>query len=225
MGQDGLSRADETRGIPLFPLPDFALFPNTLAPFHVFDPSNREMLEACLSGRRLLVIAGLRPGWERAPLATPAVFDVAGLGRVISDRRLSGGRYDLFVHGLARVRIVRCGETVPCRRVDVERLPDGYDDPPQALAAACARVFSLASNLARRLGPAGGALSKLLAAADDPAVLSFRLASLAVDDATHRQHLLELTSPLRRLQLIGEALAARLMEASPADEAGARWIN
>ena len=50
--------------LPLLPLPEYTLFPHTLVPFHIFEPRYLKMLDACLAGRRLLVVAGLKPGWE-----------------------------------------------------------------------------------------------------------------------------------------------------------------
>jgi len=56
-----------TRGtIPVFPLPDLVFFPHATLPLHIFEPRYREMTEDALRGDRLIAMALLKPGWERA---------------------------------------------------------------------------------------------------------------------------------------------------------------
>lgn len=187
---------DMTHGLPLFPLPRYTLFPNTLVPFHVYEPRYRRMFGDCLSGRRLLVVAGLAPGWEHAPNgAAPQTLTVAGLGRVLSDRRYPDGRLDLFVHGIARVRVLEAATHDPWTVVDIEPLPDR---PVEPLDGALQRLATVASRLASALGDEGDGVRELLASSSDPAVLSNRLASLLVDDYAERQALLEARCPATR---------------------------
>ena len=82
--------------MPLFALPSYVLFPHTLVPFHVFERCYLQLIDASLAGDRLLVVSGI-PTMDDGGYGTP--FRVAGLGRVVSDRRYRDGRIDIFVHG------------------------------------------------------------------------------------------------------------------------------
>ncbi|TNF32543.1 MAG: hypothetical protein EP329_09760 [Deltaproteobacteria bacterium] len=184
-----------THGLPLFPLPRYTLFPNTLVPFHVYEPRYRRMLGDCLSGRRLLVVAALAPGWEHVPDGVaPETLPVAGLGRVLSDRRYPDGRLDLFVHGIARVRLVEARHD-PWTVVDIEPLADRLE---ASLDGALPRLATVASRLAAALGDEGDGVRELLSSSSDPGVLSNRLAALLVDDFAERQRLLETRCPVAR---------------------------
>lgn len=211
----------QTRELPLFPLPEYTLFPNTLVPFHVYEPRYRDMLADCVAGRRLLVVAALAPGWELAQDREPTV-SVGGLGRVLSDRRYPDGRLDLFVHGIERVRIATRLRAEPWPLVDVEPVPDRVEAP---LDGALQRLASLTSRLIVALGEEGAPLRELLASTADPAVLSNRLAATVVEGFGARQALLETTCPARRCErLVGHVGALLLRLQTRADTDGA-WIN
>ncbi|MGM0575464.1 MAG: LON peptidase substrate-binding domain-containing protein [Myxococcota bacterium] len=223
---DDIERTAGTHeALPLFPLPEYTLFPHTLAPFHVFEPRYVGMLDHCLADRRLLVVAGLEPGWQERYHGTPPVFRVAGLARVVSDRRLRDGRTNIFVHCVQRVRILREREQDAYRLVDVEPLPDLPDDGDAALVEARDRVVSLVASLARELGPDGAFLGKVLASSDDPGVLSHRLAGVVVDDPMERQSLLECMSPAVRCRTLADHVVRLLMERTATRREGAGWIN
>lgn len=246
-GEDGMTTSqlpatDTSRELPVFALPEYALFPHTLVPFHVFEERYCGMLESCLAERRLLVVAGLKPGWERAarwgaegsataqapalasahePIHEP-IYEIGGLGRVLSDRRFPDGRYNVFVHCIARVRVVRTHRVAPYQVVDVERLPDLDERPDEALWQ---RVLALATGLVRAMGPSGTALGKMLGSSDDAAVLTNRLASVLLTEPPARQALLETLSPARRAEVLARRLAAELMEHAEVDPAGPAWLN
>jgi len=207
----------EAEVLPLFPLPRYTLFPNTLVPFHVYDRRDRRMIADCLSGGRMLVVAGLAPGWEQAPPdVPPPVVGVGGLGRVLSDRRYPDGRFDLFVHGLARVRIVRALRHAPWTVVEVEPWPDRAERP---VAGALQRLAAVAGQLADALGEDGQPVREVLRQSGDPGVLSNRLAAVLVDDFAARQRLLETRCPVARCEALVAWLGERLVQ-STWDDAG-----
>ncbi|MCB9730468.1 MAG: LON peptidase substrate-binding domain-containing protein [Deltaproteobacteria bacterium] len=218
--------ATEHLALPLFALPEYTLFPHTLVPFHVFEPRYVSMIDHCLADRRLLVVAGLEPGWERWRDGEAPTFTIGGLGRIVSDRRLGDTRTNIFVHCIARVRIVREYQREPFRVVDARELHDDRAiDRPETVRAAADRVLGLVASLARELGSEGAALGKVLSSSDDPVVLSHRLASVVVDDPAERQQLLETTRPVLRCERLAEHVVRHLIERVPAPREGAGWIN
>jgi len=213
---------DQTHELPVFDVPEYTLFPHTVVPFHVYDERYGRMLDTALSDRRLLVVAGLQPGWEDQG-ATAPTYEVAGLGRVLSDRRFHDGRYNIFVHCIARVRILTTRHYTPYRSVDVEPLEDEPFEP-EALSEPFDRLISLGSNLVRELGDSGAPLSKVLASTSDPAILSNRLAGMLVEPPLERQRLLEELSPLNRCQAVEKHLVQYMMEI-PDSEDRPKWTN
>ena len=226
METKGHLEVEALEALPLLPLPEYTLFPHTLVPFHVFEPRYLKMLDACLAGRRLLVVAGLKPGWEARHREEASTYRVAGLGRVVSERRARDGRTNIFVHCVERVELVQDVQVEPFRRVDVRPLMDVQrsdliaktDDRYQ-------RLLSLATRLARELGSHGGALSRVLGSTDDPTVLTHRLAAMVVELPEERQQILEIRTPDLRCQLLLDHMTERLMELAPPGADGAGWIN
>jgi Lon protease-like protein len=48
----------------------------------------------------------LRPGWEEDYDGRPAVCPIMSLGRIVAEQKLPDGRFNLFLRGLSRARIV-----------------------------------------------------------------------------------------------------------------------
>jgi Lon protease-like protein len=142
----------------LFPLPNLVLFPYVIQPLHIFEPRYRQMTADALGGDRLITLALLRPGWEEDYEGQPAVHPVGCLGKIVADQRLDGGRYNLLLRGLRRVRLV--GE-VPTDRLyrtaRVELLADTGGLGPSAAAALRAQ---LTEQLPRWVPPDAAALEQ-----------------------------------------------------------------
>src|SRR5436190_15739676 len=92
--------------IPLFPLPNVALFPATQLPLHIFEPRYRALVSDALEGERLIGMVMLRPGWEPGYEGTPAVYPVGCAGFITHADRLADGRYNILLRGLDKFRIL-----------------------------------------------------------------------------------------------------------------------
>ena len=223
MAHGHASTFNANEAIPVFDIPGFVLFPHTLVPFHVFEKRYGAMLDACLAERRLMVVAGRKPGWDTQIGADGENIEIAGLGRVLSDRRFHDGRYNIFVHCIARVQIVRTHQFAPYRIVDLEQVDD-TEGNPIALNAAAGKMKSLGESLVRELGEDGGALSKILSSSDDPAILSFRLAGFMLNESEEKQEVLEMLTPYERCEFLAASFAERLMGVSEEQPVN-RWMN
>ncbi len=211
-------------GTPLLALPRYTLFPDTLVPFHVFDIESQRMLDDAVAGQRLMVVAGLTPGWEHDPNEPPPTHEFAGLGRILRDRRYSDGRYDLFVHGIARVRIDRVVQTHPYPTVDITRLPDFPADLHDTLDVV-GRLVGLMGQLMRALGPDADTLSQTLGATVDPGPLSNRLAAMLVESPRDRQALLEERDPLARCRFLCDLVGSLVLERGPEHRPGVDLLH
>jgi Lon protease-like protein len=66
--------------IPLFPLPEVALFPDVTRPFLIFEPRYREMIADALKGDRIIGMVLLQPGYEKDYEGRPPIRDVGCAG-------------------------------------------------------------------------------------------------------------------------------------------------
>ena len=92
--------------VPIFPLPNFVLFPYVALPLHVFEDRYRRMVEDALAQERLIAMALLRPGWETSGDPAPAIHEMVCLGRITAEERCSSGEYNIVVTGIHRGVVV-----------------------------------------------------------------------------------------------------------------------
>lgn len=113
--------------LPIFPLPNVLLFPNMALPLHIFEERYKRMVSDCLQGDRLLGLFLLRQGWDEEG-ATPAPYDVGGMGRITRAVRYPNGSMDILLSGLARVHTLRYVQHKPYLIAEIEMWPDEPDD-------------------------------------------------------------------------------------------------
>lgn len=90
---------------PLFPLPSTVFFPQTTLPLHVFESRYRQMVEDASEGEGLIAVSLLRGDWKKDYAGSPAIHSIATIGQMQNVERLSDGRYNMQLVGLARVRL------------------------------------------------------------------------------------------------------------------------
>jgi len=122
-------------GLPLFPLPDAFLFPGALVPLHVFEPRYLQMVGDLLDTAGRLALGCLDPAGAARPEG-PAVLPVAGLGEIVSHRRLDDGRYLIWLLGLDRLRIAEAPSDRLYRRVQADVIEEEPGDPQLSAALA-----------------------------------------------------------------------------------------
>ncbi|MCM3874789.1 MAG: LON peptidase substrate-binding domain-containing protein [Thermoanaerobaculia bacterium] len=112
------------RLLPLFPLPNVLLLPETDLPLHVFEPRYQAMLSDVLAGERLLGIQLLNPAGLPDDAGRPAVFEVGCAGEVVEHESLEDGRSNILLRGTFRYRIAGEPDTrTPYRVAEVVPLP------------------------------------------------------------------------------------------------------
>lgn len=119
--------------IPIFPLPDVSLFPNSAQPFHIFEARYRQMVADALAGDSIIGMVTLQPGFESDYEGRPPVYAVGCAGRIVASERLEDGRYNIVLEGIAKFRILGEDESRSYRLADVEALPEVIDDADRAL--------------------------------------------------------------------------------------------
>ena len=118
---------DLPRMIPIFPLPDVTLFPNTRRPFHIFEARYRTMIADALEGNRIIGMVLLEPGNDADYEGRPPVYAVGCAGVIIASEELPDGRYNVVLEGLSRFRIVSEDDSRSYRLATVESLDETLD--------------------------------------------------------------------------------------------------
>jgi Lon protease-like protein len=196
--------------LPVFPLPNFVMFPNTTTQLHIFEPRYRMMTAEVLASSRMMVLVGLKPGWESDYYGSPPVFEVGALVKVVNDERMPDGRYRLHVHCLGRVRLDEIHRLHPYRTARVSLLPDTPCDAT-VLDAAMARLADTVRSLIVKLGENGAPLAQMLGSTRKPAILVNRLAGVLAIEPADRQKLLEVSDPVERCDRVTDVAGDLLL--------------
>ncbi len=90
--------------IPVFPLSNFIVFPNTTVPLNIFEPRYLKMTEDAMSSNRLI---GMIQPKKSGDLKKPDLFDVGCVCRIVSFNETEDGRYIIIIKGLNRFKIIK----------------------------------------------------------------------------------------------------------------------
>ena len=219
---DDLTSLDDFDGTArLFPLPNLVLFPCVIQPLHIFEPRYRQMTADALGDDRLIALVLLKPGWEADYEGRPAVHAVACLGKVVADKRLEDGRYNLLLRGLRRVRILAelPHDDLLYRTARVEVLEETEPDDPEAEAAFRRRVGELVPRWLQGQTQALDQLRRLLDSDLPAGILCDIVAFLLPLEVPFKQALLEEVDVARRMEALLDHMKANApkLPAPPAD--------
>ncbi len=209
-------REDELAALPVFPLPRVVFFPGTVLPLHVFEPRYRAMMEDCVTkGPRAMAVALLQPGWESDYEGRPPIHAIAGAGRIVEHHRRADGRFDLLLHGLARVRLDELPPDRPYRVARATPVPDRIPqlEPVERLVPDVLSAASAVVSIVRRRHPD---LDLGVDRDTAPGVLADRIADRLIADLDRRQALLDQADVKVRLALVHDALLDLLARLAPA---------
>jgi Lon protease-like protein len=109
--------------VPVFPLPDYFLFPGVVAPLHVFETRYRQMMDDMMDGPGRMVLAPYSPSGPRTNQG-PVLPDLGTLVEIVQHEKLEDGRWVLVVAALGRVVISEAESDRLYRKVDAETVPD-----------------------------------------------------------------------------------------------------
>jgi uncharacterized protein len=140
--------ADLPEIIPIFPLPNFVLFPGVNVPLHIFEPRYREMVTEVAQSHRIIGMIMLKGEWERDYYAYADIFEIGCAGRITNLVKLPDGRFNLILDGLSEFRVTREIRERSYRQAKVEWCPATSD----ALALDSATMASLRDLLINFLG-------------------------------------------------------------------------
>jgi Lon protease-like protein len=194
--------------IPLFPL-NIVLFPGGPLPLRIFETRYLDMVRNCMRNSAGFGVALIRSGEEVGPAET---YDVGTMARIVDFHQLQDGLLGLSCVGEQRFR-VHSHRRQPDGLNIAETEPLAAEDPMPVPA----QHKALAELLQSVLPQLGETYADIEMHLDDAVWVGYRLAEILPMAPADKQYLLELTDPIRRLEL----LAPMIRLADGAEGAGA----
>ncbi len=181
--------------LPIFPL-NIVLFPGAELPLHIFEPRYRLMISECYSEKKPFGVVLVRPESEYLleepyPVGTMAEIEVLD--------RLEDGRMNLIARGLQRFRILSQHREKPYLSALVEIYED-IAEPGQTLLTCADKARNLFSAYLEVLLEVVGKQDIQFSLPDEPEELSHFIAYFLDLQDEKKQHFLELTSTVQRLE-------------------------
>ena len=90
--------------IPVFPLSNFIIFPNTTVPLNIFEPRYLDMVNDSMKSNKL--IGMIQPKNSKDKNGIPKLHDVGCLGKIMSFKETEDGRYLIELKGKIRFKII-----------------------------------------------------------------------------------------------------------------------
>ena len=103
---DEVSKLPST--IPIFPLSNFIIFPNTTVPLNIFEPRYIQMIDDSMKSHRMI---GMVQPKKSGKLKRPDLYGVGCIGKITSFNETDDGRYLIIINGVSRFSIDREIET------------------------------------------------------------------------------------------------------------------
>ncbi|MFI4891348.1 MAG: LON peptidase substrate-binding domain-containing protein [Steroidobacterales bacterium] len=179
--------------IPLFPL-NIVLFPGGPLPLRIFETRYLDMVRLCMRNSTGFGVVLIRSGGEVGYAET---YDVGTTAKIVDFHQLQDGLLGLSCVGEQRFRI-------HSRRRQSDGLNIGEVEPLAAETPAPVpeRHKALAALLQSVLPQLGESYAGMPMHLDDAVWVGYRLAEILPMAPADKQHCLELSDPLRRLDVI-----------------------
>ena len=88
--------------IPVFPLSNFIIFPNTNVPLNIFEPRYIQMVDQSMKSNRII---GMIQPKKTGELKKPDLHSVGCAGKITSFNETDDGRYLIILNGICRFKI------------------------------------------------------------------------------------------------------------------------
>ena len=139
--------------IPIFPLSNFIIFPNTTVPLNIFEPRYIQMIDDSMKSHRMI---GMIQPKKSGELKKPDLYEVGCIGKITSFNETDDGRYLLIINGISRFNINKEIETNKLYRmceVNYEKYNRDLDDKVEKFALKdLDKIFKDLKNLFEKKG-------------------------------------------------------------------------
>jgi ATP-dependent Lon protease len=194
--------------LPIVPLRDVVVFPHMMMPFVIGRPSSIRALEHALAKDKRIFLAAQHD----AAIDDPGAEDVYTMGcvaNVVQSLKLPDGNIKVLVEGVERARVIEWKEDKGFHRVVVkvlQRMKETAGDVEQTMS----RVVSLFEQYVKLSNNLHYDAMIAAVKVDDPGKLADTIAAHLLVGVDEKQNLLEINSPLERLNRIAAILEAEV---------------
>ena len=94
---------DLPKEIPIFPLSNFIIFPETAVPLNIFEPRYIQMIDDSMKSSKLI---GMIQPKKTGKQNKPDLYDVGCIGKITSFNETNDGRYLIVINGINRFKII-----------------------------------------------------------------------------------------------------------------------
>jgi ATP-dependent Lon protease len=192
-----------TQSLPVLPIRNTVLFPQTLFPLSVGRPSSIGAVQAAMSTEeKEIVVVAQRTDSAAETIKPEDLFSVGTKAIIRKMIRPSEGLIEVVVQGTERVTLLNTEQTDPFLKMSVRTFPLPEDTGPEVEATYRA-VMELANKALSLAQPQALAeLAPLLTSLDDPLRLVYMLGTALNLEVEKEQALLEVQTRLQALQLV-----------------------
>jgi ATP-dependent Lon protease len=192
-------------GLPVLPLKDTVVFPDTLTPLAVAQERSIKLVNDVLGGERMLaMVASKNPDVEEP--GPDDLYSVGVAGTVVRMLKVPDGTLRVLVQGTTRVRIVEFIATTPYLVARIEEEPDIVEETPE-LEALKRNVQMMFGQIVEQVPYLPEELQIAVANIEDPAELGHMIAGALRIGTEEKQALLEERDLAKRLRRLSELLA------------------
>ena len=89
--------------IPVFPLSNFIIFPETTVPLNIFEPRYLQMIDDAMKGSKMIGI--IQPKKQNQTI--PSLYDIGCAGKITNYNETNDGRYLIVLSGISRFKIIQ----------------------------------------------------------------------------------------------------------------------
>ena len=113
-----MKKEDLPNQIPVFPLSNFIIFPNTTVPLNIFEPRYIDMINDSMKSSKM--IGMIQPKNLVKDNDIPKLHEIGCLGKITSFKETEDGRYLIELKGIIRFRNIKeCNTEKKYRILDV----------------------------------------------------------------------------------------------------------
>src|ERR687891_726874 len=190
--------------LPIVPLRDVVVFPHMMMPFVIGRPSSTRALEHALGKDKRIFLAAQHD----AAVAEPQPSDIFTMGcvaNIVQSLKLPDGNIKVLVEGIERARAVEWKEDKGFFRVVVKVVPKHKETGVDA-EGTMSRVVSLFEQYVKLSNNLHYDAMVSAVRVDDPGKLADTIAAHLLVGVDEKQNLLEIISPIERLNRIAGIL-------------------
>jgi ATP-dependent Lon protease len=194
--------------LPIVPLRDVVVFPHMMMPFVIGRPASIRALEHALGKDKRIFLAAQHDATTDDP-SPGDIYTMGCIANVVQSLKLPDGNIKVLVEGVDRARAVEWKEDKGFFRVVVKALPRSRDAAGD-VEGTMSRVVSLFEQYVKLSNNLHYDAMVAAVRVDDPSKLGDTIAAHLLVGVEEKQNLLEIVSPLERLNRIAAILESEV---------------